>query len=115
MSFNEEINKEKYGQSESPDYFLEHIQSPWIALIYSKTDQISTVEDIETLKSKLKGKLLDDYVIPDTSWSHGDYLQSNLIGKFVNTRIIDVLRRAEGGNRRRKLNPIDLLGVINEV
>ena len=39
-------------------------------------------------------KLLDDYLVPDHTWNHMELMWAKDVGKYVNTKILDILKRA---------------------
>ncbi|CAG2107302.1 unnamed protein product [Medioppia subpectinata] len=91
FDFGESGNIERYGQPVPPEYDLSAINSTNIALIYAANDWLNDIKDIAVLKGTLKVKLLDDYLVPDPTWNHMELMWARDVGKYVNTRIIDIL------------------------
>lgn len=86
-------NKEKYGAKHPPNYRLEDITNKNIALMSSLNDWLSDPKDVQILRSKLNVPLIDDYVIPDKDWNHLDFIWAIETGKYVNSRIINLLQK----------------------
>lgn len=39
--------------------------------------------------------LFDEYMIPDSKWSHYDFTFGKKAGALVNTKVVEILRKAE--------------------
>jgi pimeloyl-ACP methyl ester carboxylesterase len=84
-------NIRNYGSRVVPKYELGSITNEHIALFYSLNDYFSSNEAMYLLKSQLKVKLLDDYVVPQPKWSHYDFLLAKDAGYFINRKIIKLI------------------------
>lgn len=104
-------NLEWYGQTKPPIYDASRINSTKMAFIYTSGDWLNSIESVELLKSKLKGKsiklfitwlefsktffisvkLLDDYCVPDKSYNHVDLIWAKDVGQLVNKRVLKIL------------------------
>jgi lysosomal acid lipase/cholesteryl ester hydrolase len=93
--YNPEVyeNKTLLERYSPPEYPLEKITSPYIALMSGLNDWLADPLDVEILRSKLRVKLLDDYIVPDDKWNHLDFIWGLDSGKFVNSRIIQLLTK----------------------
>uniref|UniRef100_T1JXX3 Lipase n=1 Tax=Tetranychus urticae TaxID=32264 RepID=T1JXX3_TETUR len=91
MDFGKEGNLARYGQTFPPDYPIDMIDSQDIALFYGLGDWLADRKDVELLKSRLKVPLKDDYAIPVDNWNHIDFIYAKDLGKYVNTRIVNIL------------------------
>ena len=88
-------NRKRYdGQDSPPEYHLERISCPKIALMHSDNDYLASPDDVSLLKSKLTVPLLDDYRVPLTSWNHLDFLLGIDAGKYINQRIVKLLNES---------------------
>ena len=85
-------NYMRYGSPKPPEYPLADITSNRIALIQTKKDVFSDSKDIQRLKSVLKVKPLLDYWIPDSNWTHSDYLFNPKTDIYLNSVIINFLK-----------------------
>ncbi|XP_054155983.1 lipase member M-like [Oppia nitens] len=63
-------NERRYNSSVPLAYSMEAIDSIDIAFIYAANDWLNHVDDVRLLKDRLKVKLLDDYLVPDSTWNH---------------------------------------------
>lgn len=88
------INLIRYHSKSPPKYPLENITNKNIALFTSTNDWMASPEDVKWLKSQLKVPLLLDYNIPFRNWNHADFLLAKEAGKYVNKKVIDVLKMA---------------------
>lgn len=86
-------NMQKYGQPTPPDYPLEKVNPRHVAFFSSVGDALAAPEDVNKLRSHLRGRLLEDYIVPNERWSHGDFLWALDAGKYVNSKILDILKR----------------------
>lgn len=86
-------NLRKYGSAENPYYPLGKIESPDISFIYGRKDPYATMKNVELTKSKLRVRLMDEYVVPDPFWGHGDYVYAMGAGRQVNAHIVDICDR----------------------
>lgn len=92
FDYGEEKNLQLYGQSDAPYYDFSKINSTRIALIYSEVDCLNHMDNVEKLKNELKVKLWDDYLVPDPTYDHNDFLWAKNSGQLVNTRILKLLQ-----------------------
>ncbi|CAG2184340.1 unnamed protein product, partial [Oppiella nova] len=90
-----EENIRRYGQSVPPEYDLSVINSTNIALIYAANDWLNDIRDINLLKKTLKVKLMDDYLVPDTTFNHMELMWARDVGKYVNTKILEILHKCD--------------------
>lgn len=88
--YGEDKNKEVYGSRKPPKYAVENITAP-VALFYSDNDWFSDVEDVNTLKSKLRN-VVDYYHVPFKKFNHIDYLWAKDAKRLVYGRILELLR-----------------------
>lgn len=79
-------NLKLYGSIIPPEYEVSKITSA-VVLICARNDYLSELEDIAILRSKLPN-ILEYYVVPDPSWSHGDHIYSTRAPKLVYTKIL---------------------------
>jgi lysosomal acid lipase/cholesteryl ester hydrolase len=86
-------NIQKYGQPTPPDYPLEKVDPRHVAFLSSVGDALAAPQDVNKLRSHLRGRLLEDYIVPDERWSHGDFLWALDVGRYVNSKILDILKR----------------------
>ena len=83
-----------YGQSEAPDFPLENIpKNTVIALIRSRNDHFSSFRDQEKLIQSLKQNGIKpiDYMIPNSKWTHLDYIFGTNTGLMVYDKVIEIL------------------------
>lgn len=53
------------------------------------------------------GKLLEDFLVPIDTWGNFDFLGSLKSGEIINTKVIDILRKAERKTRPKRKKAID--------
>jgi len=88
-------NEVVYGRQDPPEYDLRSITNRSVAIIYSKNDEWSSVEDFESIGNTMRVPLLEDYLIPGDKWSHYDFTFGLNVGSVINEPIVDILRRAD--------------------
>ncbi|XP_052747559.1 lipase 3-like [Bicyclus anynana] len=65
-------NKRKYGSPRPPKYNVSLVTSP-IVLFSARSDWLSSMKDVNILSSKLPN-LVDNYVVPEPTWSHNNHV-----------------------------------------
>jgi len=98
FDYGDEKNEKVYGCVDPPAYELRNISNQTIAIIYGKNDQWIARRDINFITNNLKVPVLEEYLIPDAKWSHLDFTFSPQVGRMVNSKIVDILKRAEAIN-----------------
>ncbi|KAI1289711.1 Gastric triacylglycerol lipase [Halotydeus destructor] len=93
-----EANMAAYGQPLPPEYPLENITNKHIAIFSSKSDWFCDPEDVKLLRSRLAVDLYEDYEIPDERWNHLDFLWGKELGKLVNVKVLDILKKLYPGS-----------------
>ncbi|XP_054155984.1 lysosomal acid lipase/cholesteryl ester hydrolase-like [Oppia nitens] len=86
-------NERRYNSSVPLAYDMEAINSTDIALIYAANDWLNHLDDVRLLKDHLKVKLLDDYLVPDSTWNHCELVMGTGAGQYVNVRVLDLLAK----------------------
>lgn len=86
-------NMKRYDSRVPRPYPLEKVDATNIILLSSKADEFATPEDIKILKARIKGKLMEDYVVPSSNWMHMDFFLGKATGQLVNSKILDFLQR----------------------
>ncbi|XP_054155985.1 lysosomal acid lipase/cholesteryl ester hydrolase-like [Oppia nitens] len=84
-------NERRYNSSVPLAYDMEALNSTDIALIYAANDWVNHLDDVRLLKDHLKVKLLDDYLVPDSTWNHLELVMGTGAGQYVNVRVLDLL------------------------
>ena len=84
-------NLEVYGRETPPEFVIEDITNPNIAMIAGVNDFLATPADVDILRSRLRVKLLMDYVVPYEKWSHLDFIWGIGASKYVNQPVIQML------------------------
>lgn len=84
-----------YGSAEPPDYDLSRINHPKISLIWAQNDALADPADVQLLKNNLQVKLADDYRIPLKQFNHLDFLWAKDAGKYVNSKVLEILSRSD--------------------
>lgn len=87
-------NVDKYGQEAAPEYMLEEITNEYICLMSSENDWLASPPDVKILRERLNVTLMEDYVVPLPKWNHLDFVIARETGKYINSRIIDLLKKA---------------------
>lgn len=82
---------DKYGQSTPPIYDLKKITCEHICLFHGRNDWFTAEEDLDFLRQELTVPILEDYRVPDDNWNHLDFIFGKEAGKYVNTKILDIL------------------------
>lgn len=86
-------NLARYGTMEPPEYPLEKITNPYIALFSSLNDWMASPQDVMLLKTRLRVPLVDDYTLPPVKWNHMDFLWGKDQHQWINKRVIELLAR----------------------
>ncbi|XP_059054184.1 lipase 3-like [Achroia grisella] len=86
-----EGNVKRYGTSIPPQYNVSLISSP-IVLICGENDWLSSLKDIDTLSSELPN-LVENYVVPEPSWSHHNHVWGVKAPKYVFPKILEYLEK----------------------
>lgn len=84
-----EGNIKRYGSSKPPEYDVSRITSA-VVLICGANDWVSSLKDIDKLRSKLPN-VVEHYVVPDPSWSHNDHVYGVNAPKYVFSKILEHL------------------------
>lgn len=90
-------NQLRYGSTESPLYNIGHIRSKSLTLIWTKTDLLSDVRDVERFKHELKVPLYRDIFI-DRNFNHFDLITHDDSRYLVWAPILEVLEEFEVRN-----------------
>lgn len=93
FNFGPEENLRRYGSTVNPFYPIGNINSPDIAFIVGRTDPLSTMGNVAITRNMLRVPLMDDYVVPDISWGHADYMYANGAGRLANSHLIGLVDR----------------------
>ncbi|CAK1548174.1 unnamed protein product [Leptosia nina] len=81
-----EGNKVRYGGVKPPEYNLTLVTSP-LLLVCGKNDWVSSLEDVNELSARLPN-MVEEYVVPDPSWSHNNHLWGVNAPKYVFSKIL---------------------------
>lgn len=84
-------NLKRYRSLHPPRYQLENITCKDIALYSSLNDWLATPKNVDRIRSGLRVKLMDDYMVPFKKWNHVDFILAMEAGKYINKRILDTL------------------------
>jgi lysosomal acid lipase/cholesteryl ester hydrolase len=84
-------NLGRYGSSDPPLYDIAKITNPHIALFSSKGDKVATSENIEFIRRTIRTPLIMDVTLPDTKWSHIDFILGQDQGKIIIEPVIKIL------------------------
>ncbi|KAI1288016.1 Lipase member K [Halotydeus destructor] len=95
FDFGPEKNMTVYGTEAPTAYDLDKITNKHICFMAAKNDSITKYKNVQLLERLLPVPLMDNYVVPDGKFNHGDFLLGKQLGKFVNCRIIENLERAQ--------------------
>ncbi|KAK3921925.1 Gamma-aminobutyric acid receptor subunit alpha-6 [Frankliniella fusca] len=90
-NYGEEMNKEKYGQSEPPEYPLENISMP-VHVYYADQDHFASPEDVTTLKDRLRN-LKTDMRIHHPTFNHVDFIYGRDAKKLVYNDVLMVIQQ----------------------
>ncbi|CAF4782528.1 unnamed protein product [Pieris macdunnoughi] len=85
-----EGNFQRYGTERPPDYNISLVTSP-VLLICGINDWVSSLEDVNELSSKLPN-MVEEYVVPDPTWSHNNHLWGINAPKYVFNKILSYFR-----------------------
>lgn len=88
-------NMDTYGTSEPPEYNVSQITHPKISFLWSMNDALATPTSVQFLREKLTVKLVDDYKIPIKEFNHLDFLWGRDAGKYVNSKVLEILQRSD--------------------
>ena len=86
-------NMASYGSAQPPDYDVSRITHQNISLIWGDNDALADPADVQLLRERLTVKLADDYKVPVKYWNHLDFLWARDTGKYVNTKVLEILNR----------------------
>ncbi|XP_050674374.1 lipase 1-like [Leptidea sinapis] len=86
-----EINLQKYGSENPPEYNVSKITSA-VLLMCSKNDLLSSLENVNELSSRLPN-LVEEYVVQDKSWSHHNFLWGIKAPEYVFNKILGYLKK----------------------
>ncbi|KAI1288017.1 Lipase 3 [Halotydeus destructor] len=95
FDFGPEKNVTVYGTAAPPVYDLGKITNKYICFMAAKNDSITRYKNVQLLERLLPVPLMDNYVVPDEKFNHGDFIFGKQLGKLVNCRIIENLERAQ--------------------
>ncbi|XP_023012207.2 lipase 3 [Leptinotarsa decemlineata] len=84
-------NFEKYKNGTPPEYDLKRIKTP-VALFYGQNDWLVNVKDEDKLKSELTN-VVDNYLIKNEHFNHGDFIFSGDANSLVNFYVINTLNK----------------------
>ncbi|XP_049888039.1 lipase 3-like [Pectinophora gossypiella] len=84
-------NIKRYGSPIPPEYDVSKITSA-VVLISAQNDGVSSLKDVEILASKLPN-LIENYLVPDPSWSHNDQVFGKKAPKIVFAKIVELLNK----------------------
>lgn len=93
FNFGPNENTRRYGSAINPTYPIENINSTDIAFMWARADPLACPADVALTRRKLRVALMDDYVIPEDTWGHSDFVYANGIAKQVNRRAITLIDR----------------------
>lgn len=93
FDFGPQENLRRYGSTTNPFYPVRNIYSPDIAFISGRTDTLSTMKNVELTRRMLRVPLMDDYVVPELFWGHGDHMYAIGAGRLVNAHLIGLIDR----------------------
>ena len=93
FDYGHEGNMAKYGSSVPPEYFLQNITNKHIALFSALNDPLASQGNVDNIRTKLKVKLLEDYVVPFDQWNHANFLLGLESGKYVNGKMLDIFAK----------------------
>nr|XP_022912341.1 lipase 3-like [Onthophagus taurus] len=82
-----------YGQITPPDYNTRAITAP-VALYYAASDSFAAIVDVQRLANELPN-LAKNYLVPDPSFTHVDFLLSENVVELVYNDIIDLMSKYE--------------------
>lgn len=91
FDYGDNENYERYGTKKPPRYDLTKITSKNIALFSSVEDNLADPQDVDILRSRLQNRPVIDYVVPLIEFSHLDFTIGTGSGKYVNSKIKQVL------------------------
>ena len=91
FDYGKEKNLVKYGRSTPPPYDLKKITCPSICLFHGRNDWFTSEQDLQFLRQELRVPILEDYQVPVDNWNHLDFVFGKDCGKYVNSKIIDIL------------------------
>ena len=86
-------NYVKYQSFTPPDYNLDNVKVP-VALYYSETDCLATMEDISMLFDKLPN-LVKTYSVPHKPFNHVDFLWGTDAGILLYKEILKTMNSSD--------------------
>jgi lysosomal acid lipase/cholesteryl ester hydrolase len=84
-------NMRMYQSLSPPEYPLEEITNPNIALIHSANDWLSSLGDNGLLRERLQVKPVCDHLVPVPHWNHLDFILGLQQHKYVNKKVYEIL------------------------
>ncbi|XP_026468945.1 lipase 3-like [Ctenocephalides felis] len=87
----EELNLEKYGQKEPPDYKISNIRAP-VILHYSDNDLLSHPVDVKQLANGL-GSRPTMMLVKDPMFNHFDYTWGKYVHQLVYKNVISIMKK----------------------
>lgn len=117
-----EDNIKCYGKEQPPEIDLSKIRSPYLNLVYSENDWLADIEDVQFLRSSLKGNRFNfkakniirliliskldlvkfnEYKIPYKDWTHFDFLIGKDTDIYVNNVLVNMLLKHENDELMR--------------
>ncbi|KAI1289632.1 Lipase 3 [Halotydeus destructor] len=88
---NDARNILEYQSNIPPEYPIDKIYNPYMALITSIDDKSAPVQDIHILRQHMKAPFLDDYVITRTGFGHLDFIWGKDVGQVAYSRVLHIL------------------------
>ncbi|XP_017491384.1 PREDICTED: lipase member M-like, partial [Rhagoletis zephyria] len=86
-------NMEHYGTAVPPAYNFSQITSQSLVEIHVKHDLLLDLENIQLLKNDLKVPFAYEYQVPDETWAHTDMILGKDVGKYVNSKVLEILKK----------------------
>ncbi|UXI20919.1 Na+/K+ ATPase alpha subunit [Sarcoptes scabiei] len=83
-----EENLNLYSSMNSPTYNISRITSKHLIFISGLNDWLADPEDVESLRKQLTVKIMQDYIVPDESFNHDDFLLGSNVGKLQNSLLL---------------------------
>jgi len=95
FDYGDKHNEKSYGNVDPPLYDIRTITNRTIAMIYSLNDQLTTEADMDFISNSLRVPMLEEFQVPDPKWSHADFVYGRKLGAVINSKIIDILKKAD--------------------
>ncbi|XP_075531808.1 gastric triacylglycerol lipase-like isoform X2 [Dermacentor variabilis] len=93
----EEENRRRYGQETPPPYPLERIRVP-IALFSSQGDILADQSDVADLAYRLGSNLVLNYIVPQPSFCHQDFVGGNRANDILHNIAIELAKKYSSQN-----------------